>query len=111
MTKFDSAKYQYDHIAIIIDKPRDGGIYFPEFKIWTSDYQQSEFRIEWICFDKDCKFHPLIQSVSHVCFVVKNIQEAVKGRKILMEPFLLKDLWIAFIEDNGAVIEFFQPIK
>ncbi len=101
--------HKYDHIGIIIDKPKEGMRYFPEFQCWASDCEKSEFRIEWICFDDDCKLHPLIQTVSHVGFIVKDIKEAVKGKKILLEPCLFEGVWMAFIEDDGAPIEFSQP--
>jgi len=102
---------QYDHIGIIVDKPKPGMRYFPEFKCWTSDYTTSLYRIEWICFDKGCEFDPLIQSVSHVGFLVKDIQKAIERKKILFKPVLFEGTWMAFIEEDGAPIEFFQPEK
>ena len=100
---------KYDHIGIPTKHRREGMIYFPEYKVWTSDYEKSEFRIEWVFFEKESPLHPLIQSVPHVSFLVADIRKAVLGKKILLAPVKYQGYWMAFIEDDGAPVEFIQP--
>src|SRR5438105_4262839 len=97
--------FQYDHVGIPVAQKQKGMIYFPDYKVWTSDYKKSKYRIEWIYFEKGCPLHPHIQKAAHVCFTVPDIQKAIKNKKILLEPCLYETEWMAFIEDHdGAVI-------
>ncbi len=102
-------EYTYDHFGIPVKQKSKGMIYFHEFKVWCSDYEQDPYRIEWIFFEKDTPFHPLIQMVTHVCFLVRDIQKAVLGKKLLLKPTFFQGYQMAFIEENGVPIEFIQP--
>ena len=101
-------KYKYDHLGMPVPKKQEGMIYLPEFKAWNTDYTKSEYGIVWIYFEKDSPLHPLIQTQPHICFIVPDIQQAVHGKKILLNPFIYENEWVTYIEDNGAVIEFIQ---
>ena len=102
-------EYKYDHFGVPIKQKRHGMIYFPEYKVWCSDYESDLYRIEWIFFEQESEMHPLVQIVSHVCFLVTNIGKAVLGKKILMEPTHYQGYQMAFIEEKGVPIEFIQP--
>lgn len=102
--------YKYDHIGIIVERPQEGMIYYPEFKVWTSDYEASEYRIEFIYYEEGSKMHPLIQKNPHVCFLVEDVDEAVHGKNVLMEPSTHDTYRMAFIEDRGAIVEFIQNL-
>lgn len=104
----EKMKYQYDHFGVPVKKKQEGMIHFPEYKVWCSDYEKDLYRIEFIFFEKDCKLHPLIQNTSHVCFLVKDIQKAVHGKNILLNPIYYENYYMAFIEENGIAIEFLQ---
>jgi len=101
-------EYKYDHFGMPVKEKKEGMIYFPEYKVWCSEYENDPYRIEWIYFEKKAPFHPLIQSIPHVCFVVKDIDKAVHGKKILLAPVSIGKNRMAFIEENGVPIEFFQ---
>lgn len=104
-------KYVYDHFGMPTKKKREGMIHFPDYQVWCSNYEQDLYRIEWIYFEKDCQMHPLIQTAPHVCFIVKDIQAAVKGKKLLLEPVYYQGYHMAFIEEDGVPIEFIQPTE
>lgn len=104
-------KYKYDHFGVPVKKKQKGMIHYSEFKVWASDYEKDPYRIEWIFFEKGCKMPALIQNVPHVCFIVKDIKKAVRGKKILLKPVYYQGHYMAFIEENGVPIEFFQPAK
>jgi hypothetical protein len=47
--------------------------------------------------------------VAHVAFEVDDIYEAIKGKKVIIHPNSPSPgVLVAFIEDNGAPIEFLQ---
>ena len=77
--------------------------------MYTWGYETSEFHIQWHRFDDDCPLHPLIKTIPHVAFKVPDLQEAIKGKKVILEPYFpLKGYQVAFIEENGAPIEFVE---
>lgn len=96
----------YDHFGIPIKEKLDGMIYYPEYKVWHTNYELDPYRIEWIYFEPQSPMHPLIQTVPHVCFQVKDIEKAVHGKKILLKPVLYEGVWMAFIEERGTPLEF-----
>ena len=50
-----------------------------------------------------------VKSVPHIAFVVDDLQAAIAGKEILIEPNSPTDgVTVAFIVDNGAPIEFLQ---
>lgn len=104
-------QYKYDHFGVPIKKKRENMIYYPEYRVWCADYEKDPYRIEWIYFEEESPMHPLIQTVSHVCFIVDDIQKAVKNKKMLLKPTHFEGIWMAFIEENGVPIEFIQPPK
>lgn len=101
-------EYIYDHFGVPVRDKREGMIYFPEYRVWCSPYETDPYRIEWIYFEKNSPFHPLIQTVPHVCFLVKDIHRAVHGKKLLLKPVHYQNYQMAFIEENGVPIELMQ---
>ncbi len=101
--------YQFDHFGVPVKEKKQGMIYYPEFKVWASDYEKDPLRIEWFFFEEGSPMHPLIQSVSHVCYLVEDIQRAVEGKKLLLKPTFYQGYHMAFIEEQGVPIEFIQP--
>ena len=103
-------QYQYEHFGIPVKIPKKEMIYYPEYKVWCSDYEKDPYRIEWIFFEEGSGMHLLIQTVSHVCFLVSDIEKAVFGKKILLKPTSFNSHHMAFIEEDGVPIEFMQLI-
>lgn len=100
--------YRYDHFGVPVKEKQKGMIYFPEYRVWCSEYEKDPLRIEWIYFEKESEMHPLIQTIPHVCFLVDDIQKAVHEKKLLLKPTLYQGYWMAFIEEKGVPIEFMQ---
>ena len=101
-------EYQYDHFGVPVKEKQAGMIYFPEYQVWSSDYEKDPYRVEWLFFEKDSHLHPLIQSVPHVCFLVKDIHAVVQGKKLLLAPVYYQGYHMAFVEEKGVPIEFIQ---
>jgi hypothetical protein len=101
-------EYIFDHFGVPVLQKREGMRYFPEFKVWCSDYEKDPYRIEWIFFEKGNAFHSLIQTHPHVCFLVKDIETAIRDKKILLKPTHYQSYSLAFIEEKGVPIEFIQ---
>lgn len=102
-------EYKYDHFGVPVKQKRKDMVYFSEYKVWCSDYEKDPYRIEWIFFENGSHFHPLIQTVPHVCFLVKDVEKAVFGKTFLLKPTHFQGYQMAFIEEDGVPIEFIQP--
>jgi len=100
---------KYHHVGIPTDRPLPEQDYFKEYKLYASGYLESPYGIEWMKFDPDCPLPELVKTVPHVAFVVDDIQAAIMGKKVIIEPNSPTDgVTVAFIEDNGAPIELLQ---
>ena len=51
----------------------------------------------------------LLQTVPHVAFTVENLDAALAGRKVIVEPFFpMEGVRAAFIDDAGAPVEYLE---
>ena len=100
--------YVYHHIGIPTNQPQPNEKYSSTFKMYTTP-GNNDFRIQWHRFEKDCPLHPLLQKVPHVAFKVESIDEAIKGKKVLLEPYYpFKGFRVTIIEVEGAPIELIE---
>lgn len=103
---------KYHHIGIPTKTPMEGEVYLKDFKAYHCGYERSEFGIEWMRYEEGCPLPELVKTVPHIAFEVDDVHEAIKGRKVLIEPNSPSgENVVAFIEENGAPIEFIQLKK
>lgn len=103
---------KYHHLGIPTDKPRDGEVYLKDYKIYHCGFEKSEYGIEWMRYEKDSPLPEIVKTVPHVAFEVEDVNEAIKGKKVIIQPNSPSDEnVVAFIEENGAPIEFIQIKK
>lgn len=100
---------RYHHIGIPTGRPLPAEDYSAEYKLYASGYFDSPYGVEWMKFDADCPLPELVKTVPHVAFVVDDIQAAIAGKEVLIEPNSPTDgVTVAFIVDHGAPIEFLK---
>ena len=100
---------KFHHLGIPTIKPIDGEIYLKDYKVYHYGYDKSEYGIEWMRYEKDCQLPEIVRTVPHIAFEVDDIYEAIKGKKVLIEPNSPSEgNIVAFIEEDGAPIEFIQ---
>ena len=105
-------KLKYHHVGIPTEKSIEGEIYFEDYKLYHCGFEKSEFGIEWMRYEKDCPLPEIVKTVPHVAFEVDDVYEAIKGKNVIIEPNSpSKGNIVAFIEENGAPIEFIQTEK
>jgi hypothetical protein len=103
---------KYHHIGIPTDKSLDGEVYLKDYKCYHCGYEQSEYRIEWMRYERECTLPEIVKTVPHIAFEVDNIYEAIKGKNVIIRPNSPSEgNIVAFIEENGAPIEFIQIRK
>jgi hypothetical protein len=100
---------KYHHLGIPTTVKKPGERYLPEYKVYVSGYEESDYKIEWMRYEPDCPLPEIVRSIPHIAFEVKNLREAIKGKKVIIAPNSPSDgVQVAFIEENGAPIEFIQ---
>ncbi|MFI0429415.1 hypothetical protein [Mariniflexile sp. HMF6888] len=107
--KKELINYKYHHFGISTNLKKRNTLYLKDYKVHYTDHQANPFGIQWMKYDSDCKLPSIVQKLSHVSFQVNNLKQAIKGKKVIIEPYSpSKGVLVAFIEENGAPIEFFQ---
>jgi hypothetical protein len=60
-------------------------------------------------YEPECRLPEIVKTVPHVVFEVENLVEVIKGKKVIIKPNSPSEgILVAFIEENGAPIEFIQ---
>jgi hypothetical protein len=90
-------------------EPRPGETYLEEHRFYVSGFQESPYGIEWMRFETDSTVSPLIQTVPHLAFEVDDLEEALEGKEVLLEPTeLYPGARVAMIVSDGAPVELLQ---
>jgi hypothetical protein len=104
-----SIRYKYHHIGIPTDEEVEGMVRIEHLKIRATDHEANPFGIQWMKYDRDCPLPELVRKVAHVAFKVENLEEAIRGRKVIIAPNSPSPgVLVAFIEEAGAPVELLQ---
>lgn len=105
-------KLKYHHLGIPTDAAREGETYLEQFRLYTSGYDTSPYKIEWMRFEPSCPLPELVKTVPHVAFEVDDLLGAIAGEQILIAPNSPSPgVTVAFIVHNGAPVELLQIDK
>ncbi len=100
---------KYHHLGIPTKAKLKNERHLKHLKMYVSGYGKSPYGVEWTRYEDDAPYPELVKTVPHIAFEVDSIQEAIKGKKIIIEPNSPSPgVVVAFIEDNGAPIEFIE---
>jgi hypothetical protein len=100
---------KYNHIGIPTSSSFEGEIPLPHLKLTVSDHRNNPFGIQWQRYWEGAPYPDLVKTVAHVAFEVDDLQAAIKGQKVIVEPNSpSRGVLVAFIEVNGAPVELLQ---
>ena len=100
---------KYHHIGIPVTTPQPGETYLEKYGFYCTDHESNPYGIQWMRFDEDCPLPEIVQSVSHVAFEVDDLNEALLGHEILIEPNCPSPgVRVAFVLVDGAPVEFLE---
>jgi hypothetical protein len=99
----------YHHLGIPTTEKREGEVHLKHLKVYVSGYKDSPYRIEWMRYELDAPYPELIKTIPHVAFEVDDLEQELQGKKVIIAPNSPSlSVIVAFIEDNGAPVEFLQ---
>ena len=100
---------KYHHLGIPTKERLRDEKHLPHLKMYVSGYGKSPYGVEWTRYEKDAPYPELVKTVAHIAFEVDDIQAAIKGKRVIIEPNSPSPgVVVAFIEDNGAPVEFLE---
>ena len=103
---------KYHHIGIPTDTPHPGETYLAHHKVFCTDHENNPYGVQWMRFETECPLPELVKTVSHVAFEVDDLESALVGHEILIEPNSPSEgVIVAFIACEGAPVEFLQFLK
>ena len=100
---------RYHHIGIPTDEPRPGEVYLEPLRIHVTDHASNPYGIQWMRYEPDCVLPDLVKALPHVAFQVDNLEAAIAGKDILIEPNSPSPgVMVAFILVDGAPVELLE---
>lgn len=104
-----AARVKYHHIGIPTNEPKPGETYLPDLKVHCTDHESNPFGIQWMRYEADCALPELVKTVTHVAFEVEDLDAALAGQEILIQPNSPSEgVIVAFVIKDGAPVEFLQ---
>lgn len=101
--------WRYHHLGIPHTRPRAEEHHLARLGVHVAGFETSPFGIEWIRFEPHCQVPDIVRTVPHIAFAVDDLDEALKGREILVAPNEPSaGVRVAFILDDGAPVELLQ---
>ena len=100
---------RFSHIGVPTQGRTDLPTYLEGAKVHINDFNDEPFSVEWLQFEEGSCFPEILQKQAHVAYECDNLEEAMKGYKVLVEPFVaMPGLKVAFIEANGLGVELME---
>ncbi|MGD8428244.1 MAG: hypothetical protein PVH63_11485 [Balneolaceae bacterium] len=100
---------KYHHLGIPTTEKRQEEEYIEHLKMYVSGSGKSPYGIEWIRFEADADFPEIVKTLPHIAFEVDDLEKAIDGKHVIIQPNSPSPgVLVAFIEDNGAPVEFLQ---
>ena len=101
----------FHHYGVPTNVKQEGETYIEGAKVFVTDPERHPYRIEFLRFEENSPMHEDIINKPHAAFIVDDLKTALEGKNVIVEPFdATESLRVAFINDNGAVIELMQNI-
>lgn len=100
---------KFNHIGIPTTSRFEGEIPLPKLSMTVSDHKNNPFGIQWQRYEADAPYPEIVKTIPHVAFEVDDLQSALEGQKVIIEPNSpINGLIVAFIEINGAPVELME---
>jgi hypothetical protein len=102
---------KYHHTGIPTQTPQPGEIYLEKYRLFCTDHEANPFGIQWMRYEEDCPLPELVKTMPHVAFEVDDLQQALAGQKVLIQPNSPSPgVLVAFIVCDGAPVELLQVL-
>ena len=108
MDQFDRARF--DHIGVVTGVKQPNESWVEATRVWVTSPRAHRFNVEFLRFEPDSPVTGPLRSDPHVAYRVGDVERAIEGQTVLLEPFDVGDgfLKVAFVDAGGVMVEFMQ---
>lgn len=102
---------KYDHCGIPTTEKREDEAYVEvgSYKFYTTPFEANKYHVMWHRFEEGHGLPELLTKVPHIAFTVDDLDEAIKGKKVILGPYFpLEGYRVAIIDEGGMPIEFIE---
>jgi hypothetical protein len=98
--------YKFAHYGVPSDKQRENETYLEDAKLYVTEPENDLYAIEWLRFLPDSPMPDILKDTPHLAFAVDDIEAALEGKEILIEPFHpMEGVTVAFVMHEGIPVE------
>jgi hypothetical protein len=99
----------FHHIGLPTHEKQPNETYVADTKVWVTDPADHPYRVEFLRFEEDSPVTGPLRDMPHVAWRVDDMAAAIAGKEMILEPFTpMPGLSVAFVKEDGAVIEFMK---
>ena len=104
---------EFDHIGLKTTEKKEGENWVEDSRCWVTNPKNHPYCVEWLRYEPDSKVPVEVKERPHIAFRVKNIEEASKGLRVLLKPWVVGGfVKVGFFEyKDGTVVEFMEYLK
>ena len=100
---------KYNHFGVPTSTKKEKETYYEDMKVYATSPDDHTYGVEFLRFEDDSPLPEEIQTMCHAAFEVEDIEEAIIGYKVVVEPFNVNEtLKCAFVMDDKALLELMQ---
>lgn len=100
---------KYHHMGIPTAEPMAGESDLPDYGLHCTDHENNPCGIQWMRYEPDCPLPEIVQTLPHVAFEVEDLEAALAGHEILIEPNSPSPgVRVAFVRIGGVPVEFLE---
>lgn len=100
----------YMHIGIPITNKKPNMTYNEDLKIWMSNPEDYDYKIEYLKFEEGTPFPEIMHKKPHVAYQVDDLEHYMAdGDQVIFGPLALNETTrIAFILKDDTIIELYE---
>jgi hypothetical protein len=84
-------------------------VHLEHLKVYATDHESNPFGIQWMLYEEGCNLPEIVRTVPHIAFEVDDLWEALKDKRVIIEPNSPSPgVAVAFIDESGVPIELIQ---
>ncbi len=101
---------EYMHIGIPITNKKEGMTYNEDMKLWMSNPDDYDFKIEYLKFEEDGPFPEIMHKNPHIAYKVDDAESYIKNadQVIFGSAQISENVRIIFIIKDDVIIELYE---